>query len=73
MEEIKLQAITKAGLNEDEVIIKAVYQLIKESVVTKDKIGKKRFMKPNIFIFFLGIKTISSSQECAPTSEDNLG
>ena len=38
MEEIKLQAITKARLNEDAVIIKAICKLIEENIVTKDNI-----------------------------------
>ena len=43
LEEIKQQSIIKAELNEDEVIIKAVYKLIEESIVTKDKIIKGVF------------------------------
>ena len=43
MEEVKQQSIIKAALNEDEVIIKAVYKLIEESIVTKDKIIKGVF------------------------------
>ena len=43
LEEVKQQSIIKAALNEDEVIIKAVYKLIEESIVTKDKIIKGVF------------------------------
>ena len=43
LEEVKQQSIIKAALNEDEVIIKTVYKLIEESIVTKDKIIKGVF------------------------------
>ena len=43
LEEVKQQSIIKTALNEDEVIIKAVYKLIEESIVTKDKIIKGVF------------------------------